>query len=96
MFTTLARLLMVDGTGRHVAVDCQLLARHPVQRKSRADLGHAGGSLGDHHEIHDQQHAEHHEAKENTSAHDEIGKTLDHFTGGIGPGVPLSDDQLGR
>ena len=88
-------LLVVDGPGGHVAVDGQLFARHPVQRKARTDLGHAGGTLGDDHEVHDQQHAEHHQPQEDAATHDELCEPFDHIPGGVGAGMTLTDDQLG-
>ena len=86
---------MVDGPGRHVAVDCQLLAGHTIQRKSRANFCHPGRALGDHDEIHDQQHPEHHQAQEHASAHHEIREALNDIARSLGSGMPFSDDQLG-
>ena len=91
-----AGLLVADRTGGHVAVDCQLFAGHPVQREPGTDFGHPGRALGDHHEIDDQQHAEHDETQKNAAAHDEARKPLDHVACGPGSCVALSDDQLGR
>jgi len=90
-----ARLLMADRARRHVAVDGELLAGHPVEREARADLGHAAGALGDDDEIHDQQHAEHHEAQIDVAAHHEHREALDHRASRVGAGVALADDQLG-
>ena len=87
---------VVDRAGRHVGVDGQLPARHPVQREARADLGHAARALGDDDEVDDQQHEEDHQAQDQVAAHDELGKALDHMAGGVGAGVALADDQLGR
>ena len=90
------RLGMVDGPGSHVAVDRQLLARHAVQRETRADLGHAARALGDDDEVDDQQDAEHHHAQHHVAAHDEAREPLDHRTGSIGAGMALPDDELCR
>ena len=54
---------MVDGAGVHVAVECKLPPRHPVEREAGTDLGHAARAFGDDHEIHNQQHAEDDEAQ---------------------------------
>jgi hypothetical protein len=51
------RLGVVDGPGGHVGVDRKLAARHAVQRKARAHLGHASRALGDDDEVDDQQDA---------------------------------------
>ena len=92
----LARLLVVDGARGHVAVDRELLARHAVEGEAGADLRHPAGTLRDHDEVHDQQHAEHHDPEQQVAAHHEVGEALDDMAGGIGPGMPLPDDQLGR
>ena len=66
------------------------------ERKPRSNLRHPGRTLGDDHEVDDQQHAEDDKTKENTSPHDEIGKPLNHVARGAGAGMPLANDQLGR
>ena len=95
-FPAFARLLVIDGTGGHVAVDGKLLARHPVKREACAHFGHARRALGDHHEVDDQKDAEDDESKEDAAAHDEPGEPLDHLARGVSAGMALADDQLGR
>ena len=87
---------MVDGTRRHVAVNGKLFARHPVQREACAHFGHAACALGDDDEIHDQQHKEDHDPQKHRSAHDEIGKALDHAASRIRAGMPFAYDKFGR
>ncbi len=82
-------LLVIDRARRHVAVDGELLAGHPVQREARADLGHPRRALGDDHEVHDQQHAEHHEPERDGAAHDEAREALDDVAGRVGAGMAL-------
>ena len=59
----LAGLRLVDLAGAQVRVDAHLLARQRVQREPRADLGHALGTLRDHHELHDRDDQEDDEAR---------------------------------
>ena len=54
---------MVDGPGGHVGVDGKLAARHPVQRETGPDFGHAARALGDDNEVYDQQDTEDHDAQ---------------------------------
>ena len=81
-------LLVVNGTRRHVAVDGKLLARHPVQRKPRADFGHARGAFGDHHEVDDQQYPEHHKPQKDAAAHHKAGEPFDHVPRRVRARVP--------
>jgi len=91
-----ARLLVGDRAGGHVAVDGELLARHAVEGEARADFGHTACAFCDHNEVHDQQHAEHHEPEKDVAAHHEHREALDHRSRGVGAFMALADDQLGR
>ena len=95
LFAAQLCLGMVDGPCRHVAVDGKLSTRHPVERESRADLGHAAGAFCDDDEIDDQKHAEDHETEQDAAAHDEIGEAFDDVTGCVRSRMALPDDQLG-
>ena len=95
-FTALLGFAVIDGPCRHVAVNGKLLSGHSVKRKARADLGHPRCPFGDYHEIHDQKNAEDHQAQKDASAHDELGKPVDHVTRRICTCVTLTDDQFGR
>ena len=86
---------MCDGARGHIAVDGQLFAWHAVQRKTRANFGHAGSTFGDDHEVDDQQYAKHDQAEEHVAAHHEVGKPLDDIARRIGAGMAFTDDQLG-
>ncbi len=90
----LAGLLVADRAGGHVAVDGELLAGHRVEREARAHLGHAPRTLGDHDEVHDQEHAEHHQPEQHRAAHDEHREALDHVARRPGAGMALADDEL--
>lgn len=87
---------MVDSAGGHIGIDGKLLAGHPVERKSRPDLGHAGRALCDDHEIHDQQNAKDNETQKDTAAHDKAGEPFDHVTSRARTGMALPDDQFRR
>ena len=96
LFAPRPGLGMIDGAGVHVAVDGQLLAGHRVEGKTGADFGHPARALGDHDEVHDHDHAKDDQPDHHRAAHDEIGESLDHVTGGGGAGMAIADDQLGR
>ncbi len=87
---------MSDGPRRHIAVDGQLFAGHPIKSKARTHFGHPGRTLGDHHEIDNQQDTKDDKPQKHAPTHDEIGKALNHVPGGVCPGVALANDQLGR
>ena len=86
---------MRDGPRGHVAVDGKLFARHAIQRKPCADLRHPCGAFRDHHEVDDQQDAEHHETEKNASAHHKLREAFDHIARGVGSRMALSDDEFG-
>ena len=89
LITTPARFLLVDGAGGEIGVDGHLLARHRVEGESRGNLRHAGGTLGDHHELHDHQNDEDDRADEGVGAGDEVGERLDDMAGGGGGGLGI-------
>src|SRR5690554_6449845 len=91
-----ARLSMINCPCGHIAIDCQLLAWHPVQCKTRTDLSHSCRALCYDHEIDDQKNAKNHQPEKNAAAHNETGKPFDNVPGSIGSCVALSDDQLCR
>ena len=96
LFTAALGFGMVDCPRRQIRINRKLAAGHPVKRKTRTNLCHPASTFGDHHEVDDQKDDEDHDPQNQVAAHDEFGKALDHMPGGIGAGMALRNDQLGR
>jgi hypothetical protein len=73
-----ARLVLVDQAHVHVGVDRHLLPGHRVEREPGGDLGHALGTVGHHHVLHDHQDQEHHDADHVVAADHELADGVDH------------------
>ncbi|CAB5289425.1 hypothetical protein IST461_01172 [Burkholderia multivorans] len=91
LLAALARFVRADDAGAQIRVDAHLLARHRVERKARADLGHALRTFRDHDELHDGDHEKHDTADDDVVADHEPPERVDHVTG-----VRVQQDQLAR
>ena len=83
-----ARLVHVDHTGAHVAVDAHLLAGHGVEGEARAHFRYPLGALGVDHELDDGDDQENDHADDQVARHDEVAERVDD-----GAGVRLQQDQ---
>ncbi len=79
----------VDQAGRHVGVDCHLFTGHGVQAEARRHFGDTAGTLGDHHEVHDNEDREHDDTDHDLAAHQECAKGFNHRARGVRAGVPF-------
>jgi len=90
------RLGLRDDAGVQVGVDRHLPAGHRVQGKACAHLRDAARALGDHDEVDDHEHREHHHAHGVVAADHELTEGGDHVAGGVRAGVaPDEDDASG-
>ena len=95
LLAALDGLRLGDDAGIQVGVDRHLPAGHGIQGEARADLRDAPGTLGDHDEIDDHQHDEHHHADGVIASHHERAEGRDHMAGGIRAGVPVDQHDAG-
>ena len=86
----------VDGAGVQIGINGHLFAGHGVQRKARADLCNALGTLGHHNEVDDHDDGEHDQAHRKVAANQEVAKGLDHRTGRTRAGMTFQQHHAGR
>ena len=75
-----SRFGWLQNAGLEIGIDAHLLARHGVQRKSRADFGNAFRSFGDDDELNDGHDQKHHDANHQISADHQLAEGFDHVT----------------
>ena len=86
-----------DKAGVQVGVDRHLLARHPVQHKTRAHFRDTPCTFGDNHKVDDNEDNEHHDTDSEIAAYQEVAERLHHFTCRCRTGVTFhQDDTRGR
>jgi len=83
--------ILIDQTHVQIGVDAHLLTRHAVEREPGGHLGHALGTVGDHHVLHDHKDQEHDHADDVIATHDIVTDGIDHMSG-----IPFRQDQTGR
>ena len=86
-----AGLVLVDEAGVQVGVDRHLLAGHGVEGEPGADLGDPAGTVGDDHELDDDEDQEDHQADDERAADDEVAERVDHLAG-----VAVAQHEPGR
>jgi hypothetical protein len=77
-----SRGLLVDQAGIEVG-DRHLLAGHRVEMEAGGDFGDAARTLGDDHEVHDDEDCEHDDADHEIAAHHEAAERLDDMAGRV-------------
>jgi len=87
--------ILADESGVEIGVDRHLLAGHGVQRETRTDFGNPSGTLGDHHEIDNDQDDEQDNADGVIASYQEMTEGLDHLASGVGAGVPFEQHDPG-
>ncbi len=91
----LACLFLGEQAGVEVGVDRHLLAWHRIQGEPRGDFRHAGGTLGDHHEIDHHDDRKHHQTHREVAANDELAERLDDLAGGARAVVSMQQHDAG-
>ena len=94
--TAFARDILTDQSRVQIGIDRHLLARHRVQRETRAYFGNPARALGDHDKIDHHQDREHHDADGIIAAHQKMPERLDHLPRRIGAGMPFQQYHAGR
>ncbi len=89
------RLGLRDDAGVQIGVDRHLPAGHRVQGEACAHLGDAPRALGDHDEVDDHEHREHHQAHGVVAADHELAEGRDHMAGGMRAGVAADEHDAG-
>ena len=82
-------------TGREIRIDRHLLAGHRVQREPRRDFRDPARTLGDDHEVHNDQDDEHHHADNEIASHHEAAKDLDDVAGRLRAFMAMGEDEAG-
>ncbi len=85
-----------DDSRVQIGVDRHLPAGHRVQGEARTDFRDASGTLGDHDEIDDHQHREHHHAHGIVAADDEVAEGGNHMARGLRAGMSVDEHDAGR
>ena len=77
-----AGIALRDQTCREIRIDRHLLAGHRVEGEACGHFRHSRRTLGDHHELHDDQDDEDDRSDDRITPGHEVGESLDHFTCG--------------
>ena len=87
--------LFVDQAGGQIGVDRHLLAGHGIQAEACRHFGDAARTLGDDHEIDDDEDGEDDQADDEIALHDQLAESLNDIAGGGGAFIAMTQDQAG-
>ncbi len=93
--TAFFRLIFTNDARVEIGVDSHLFTGHAVKHEARAHFSDTPGTLGDNHEVDDNEDDKHHDTHGEVAAHQEVTKRLDHFTCRRATGVPFHQDDTG-
>ncbi len=90
--TAFFRFIFGNKPGVQIGVDRHLLARHPVQHKTRTHFRDTPRTFGNNHKVDDYEDDKHHDTDGEITAHEEVTEGFHHLTRRRRAGMPFHQD----